>query len=230
MRPRARLAVVLVSVLVHVAIFWPGADTRVPIAERGVLQATLQMTAQQKEQAAPGDGGDVLAVGVDGGAARSSGQLLNAEHRGASSTGGKDPAKRSIRVDEVQSPPDSSGAADVKLASSELGDDAEEGRVPARGGDLDSYRFALAKELFKGQGYPAQALAEGKAGVVELEVSFPEATRLPPVISVIASSGHKALDEAALGATREGVERIPSPSARGAVRLSVLFEMGRAIP
>lgn len=229
MRPNDSLGVVLVSVLVHVAIFWPGADSRVPIAEHAVLQATLQMKVQQKEQAARGDG-EVLAVGVDGGAARSPGHLSNDERRGASSIGGKDPAKRSMRVDEVRSPPDLSGVGDVKLASPGLGGDAEEGGAPARGGDLDSYRFALAKELLKGQRYPTLPLAEGKAGMVELEVSFLEATRSPPVISVIASSGHKALDEAALGALREGVDRIPLPSARGAVRLSVLFEAGRSIP
>ncbi|KAB2967990.1 MAG: hypothetical protein F9K15_10915 [Zoogloea sp.] len=118
----------------------------------------------------------------------------------------------------------------MKLHASEPRVQAERGTYPAAPLTLDAYRFALAKEVLRIQRYPVQLLERAQGGVVELEVSFPEAGPSPPHISIFTSSGRQVLDEAALVALHEGVRNLPWPGTHGSLRLSVLFEADRPAP
>lgn len=214
---RGWIGVVGASVLGHMALFWPvpvihfsGADDRVlnvslatPAQPAAGLPGNEEAKAGRHELVGQGARGPVplRSPPVDaGGAVASTGALKEVER--------PDEAGHLARPHA----PEVSAAGPSELMS------------------LDSYRFALAKEVLRLQRYPRQLLERGDGGTVELKITFPEAARLPPIIAVLASSGLQALDEAALAATDEGVKSLPGPGAHGVVRLSVLFEADRPAP
>lgn len=217
MHRRGWIGVVGASVLGHIALFWP-----VPVIHSsGVHGRVLNVS---------------LVTPVQPAAGLSGGEEAKAGRRELVGQGGRAPDPR-------QSPPVDAGQALVSTGALKEAQRLDEaGRLakphalevsaaePSELVSLDSYRFALAKEVLRLQRYPRQLLERGYGGTVELKISFPEAGRLPPTIAVLASSGLQALDDAALAATDEGVKSLPGPGARGVVHLSVLFESDRPAP
>lgn len=222
MRPRAWFGVVFISILGHVALFWPGAVMDLPVSGSGALNVTLVPSVQR-----PNPLPAVLPVGgsQDAGVVKGDAGIDIQKMR------------RAVSGDKVVSPSGSSGNAgssrdnDVVMKPPE----PELQQVPVVSTErqsgpaaLDAYRFALAREVLRIQRYPAQLQDRAEGGMVELEVRMPEAGHSRPLVSIFASSGRLELDEAALGATQEGVRNIPRPAAHGSLRLSVLFEADRA--
>lgn len=210
MQWRGWVGVACVSVLGHLALFWPVPVIRFSGADYRALNVSLVTPVQPPESLPAGEelkvGRDALTEqdAVEPGPKRRSRMSAGVAAREAASL----EADRPEDAGPVARP----GAPEVSIES----------RVGLPG--LDAYRFALAKEILRVQRYPRQLLERGGGGVVELKISFPEAANLPPIISVLASSGQQALDEAAIAATDAGVRSLPWPGARRVVRLSVLFE------
>jgi periplasmic protein TonB len=101
----------------------------------------------------------------------------------------------------------------------------------AEGVDADglrSYRLALAREAKRHKRFPTRAIEAGWVGTTELRVSV-SADGMAPTVRLEKSSGHDALDEAALDMLRLALPTTPvPPSLRGrtfAVNLPVVFEL-----
>jgi protein TonB len=109
------------------------------------------------------------------------------------------------------------GMAAVGAASAGDGPDAE---------GLRSYRIALATRFSKF--YPPRAIEAGWVGTTEVSVSMAADGR-PAQIKVARTSGHAALDKAALAMLRQALPDTPLPeSLRGrsfAVDLPVIFDL-----
>ncbi|NML29093.1 TonB family protein [Zoogloea dura] len=221
MRPRAWLGIVLMSILGHVALLWPGAVRHLPASGVSALNVTLVVPVPRLD---PLPGAFSVEEGLQAGTVKG----------GAGIDGRK--MRRAAAGEKVVTPSNSSRAVgssrdnDVVIQAS----DPELQQAPAVSAErqsgaaaLDAYRFALAREVLRIQSYPAQLQERAQGGIVELEVRLPEAGRSMPLISILASSGRRALDEAALDAMQEGLKSIPLPAAHGSFRLSVLFEAGR---
>lgn len=220
MRPRAWLGVVLMSILGHVALLWPGAVKHLPASGVGALNVSLAVPVPRLDPlpaALPVEEG-LQSETVKGGAG------IDRRKMGAAASGkvltpsGSSRAVGSSRDNDVviQAPDPELQQAPAVLVERQSGAAA-----------LDAYRFALAREVLRIQSYPAQLQEGAQGGIVELEVRLPDAGRSMPLISILASSGRRALDEAALDAMQEGLKSIPLPAAHGSFRLSVLFEAGR---
>lgn len=214
---RGWIGVVGASVLGHMALFWPLPVIHFPDAGDRVLNVSL-VTPVQPPGALPVEeqlkAGESALAGREAGEPNRGRSLPLAEGVGAVSL----EASKDIGRSEDAGPLARPHAPEVSIASR------------TESVSLDSYRFTLAKEVLRLQRYPGQLLERGYGGIVELKISFPEPDRLPPAISVLASSGLQALDEAAVAAADEGVRNLPWPGIPGAVRLSVLFEADRAAP
>mgnify|MGYP003508428869 CR=1 FL=1 len=98
-------------------------------------------------------------------------------------------------------------------------------RIHADG--LRQYRLALAREARRFKRYPEQALQAGIGGTAEVRVEL-EGGALP-VTRLARSSGHEALDAAALDMMRRAAPRTTVPELlRGqtfAVSLPVVFDL-----
>jgi periplasmic protein TonB len=101
----------------------------------------------------------------------------------------------------------------------------------AEGVDADglrSYRLALAREAKRHKRFPTRAIEAGWVGTTELRVSV-SADGMAPTVRLEKSSGHDALDEAALDMLRDALPTTPvPPSLRGrafVVNLPVVFEL-----
>lgn len=93
---------------------------------------------------------------------------------------------------------------------------------------LRGYRLAVASQARRFKRYPTQAMAAGWAGSAEIRVEVGSEGRPRPA-AVVRSSGHEALDSAALAMIDAGAERARLPeSLRGkrfAVVLPVVFNL-----
>ncbi|HLA35593.1 MAG TPA: TonB family protein [Rhodocyclaceae bacterium] len=93
---------------------------------------------------------------------------------------------------------------------------------------LRVYRIALATQARRFKRYPAAAQAAGWGGTVEVRLDLP-AGALTPALSLARSSGHEALDRAALAMVDAGIARVgPSDLLRErgfTLLLPVLFEL-----
>ncbi|MCX7149806.1 MAG: TonB family protein [Rhodocyclales bacterium] len=93
---------------------------------------------------------------------------------------------------------------------------------------LRGYRLAIATQARRFKRYPAQAMASGWAGSAEIRVEVGSDGR-PHAATVARSSGHEALDRAALTMIEAGALRARLPeSLRGkafAVVLPVVFNL-----
>ena len=93
---------------------------------------------------------------------------------------------------------------------------------------LRVYRIALATQARRFKRYPAQAQAAGWGGTVEVRLDL-SAGALTPALSLARSSGHEALDRAALAMVDAGIARVrPSDALRErgfTLMLPVLFEL-----
>ena len=93
---------------------------------------------------------------------------------------------------------------------------------------LRGYRLAIATQARRFKRYPAQAMASGWAGSAEIRVEVDSDGR-PRATTITRSSGHEALDRAALTMIEAGALRARLPeSLRGkafAVVLPVVFNL-----
>jgi protein TonB len=93
---------------------------------------------------------------------------------------------------------------------------------------LRSYRLALAREAKGHKRFPTRAIEAGWTGTTELRVSV-SADGMAPIVRLEKSSGHDALDNAALDMLRNALPTTPvPPSLRGrtfVVNLPVVFEL-----
>jgi protein TonB len=104
--------------------------------------------------------------------------------------------------------------------------------LPPRSGvdaeGLRSYRLALAREARRHKRYPAKAIAAGWSGTAEVRVSVTPG-RGVPVAQLTKSSGHAALDEAALEMLRLAMPATPVPAPLQerafSVDLPIVFEL-----
>lgn len=92
---------------------------------------------------------------------------------------------------------------------------------------LRSYRLALAREARRHKRYPARAIEAGWEGTAELRVSV--SARAAPTVHLLRSSGHAALDAAALDMLGMAIPVTALPAAlKGqefSVDLPVVFEL-----
>jgi protein TonB len=106
--------------------------------------------------------------------------------------------------------------------------------VPGGGGSADpaaadyaGYYDTLWRRLYESLTYPTLARRRGLSGTVLVDVEIDASGRLGRV-TLVTSSSHALLDDAALEAVR-GVSRVPFPPGvpprRLLVRLPVVFEM-----
>lgn len=218
MRRRAWMGVVSLSVLGHVAVFWPEPVARRPDAGGRSLSVTLAAPTRPAvslpDGESPSPRQDVF---------KSKGLEERGRNAGAPVRAGPDPDRRGASLAEEK--PAEPAAITVQPSSVMPTGDA--GASPV---GLNAYRFALAREVWRIQRYPGRSLEQGQEGSVELQVDFPDTNGLPPRISMLASSGSQMLDDAAVAAIHQGVGNLPMPGVRGSVRLSVLFEAGEAGP
>ena len=93
---------------------------------------------------------------------------------------------------------------------------------------LRGYRLAIASQARRFKRYPAQAMAAGWAGTADIRVEVGSDGR-PRAATIVRSSGHEALDRAALNMIDAGALRASLPeSLRGksfAVALPVVFNL-----
>lgn len=91
---------------------------------------------------------------------------------------------------------------------------------------LRQYRLALAREARRFKRYPERALLAGIGGTVEVRVEH--GSGIMPVARLARSSGHEALDAAALEMMRQAAPRtaVPEPLRGQAfvVSLPVIFD------
>lgn len=219
MRRRAWIGVVSLSVLGHVAVFWPGPVIRKPDSGGSSLSVTLAMprlpAGPLSDGESPRPRHDVFKPKGLEERRRKVGEAVKAgrepDHRRSSvaEEGATEPAAITLQPSSAMPPPGEAEASPV---------------------GLDAYRFALAREVWRLQRYPRLSLEQGQEGHVELQVDFPDTNGRPASISILASSGSQMLDDAAVAAMHQGVGNLPMPSFRGSVRLSVLFEASGAAP
>lgn len=92
---------------------------------------------------------------------------------------------------------------------------------------LRSYRLALAREARRHKRYPARAIEAGWEGTTELRVTV--TTRAAPTVHLLRSSGHTALDTAALDMLGKAIPATALPaSLKGqefSVDLPIVFEL-----
>ena len=196
----------VVSLAVHfllLAATWPA--SRGDGGVRAPILATLRVpTLQSRPPTMPRRGAPRLSPSPPAGGVPSSAQ---AAARTDDSTAELD--RRSAAV----------GGAALGIAATPAGDglDAE---------GLRSYRIALATRFRKF--YPQSAIEAGWVGTTEVLVTL-AADGIAPQVKVLRSSGHGALDDAAVDMLRRAVPLTPLPDAlRGrsfAVNLPVKFEL-----
>ncbi len=142
------------------------------------------------------------------------------------------------RLAEVSDVPTAARAATnastgaVAPRSEAVGADApvEASLAPSEGLDAEgvrAYRLALAREARRYKRYPAEAIEAGWQGTAEIFVAVAGGVVVAPRLS--RSSGHEALDDAALDMLRQSLSATPlPPTLRGrsfAVNLPVVFEL-----
>lgn len=103
--------------------------------------------------------------------------------------------------------------------------DAAAGGLDADG--LRQYRLALAREARRFKRYPEGARLEGAAGTAEVRIEL-DAGRAP-MLRLVRSSGHSALDNAALEMLRQAAPRTALPETLSrrsfAISLPVVFDL-----
>jgi len=243
-RRRLRYAVVA-SLVVHLLIFWPASLRVLTKDTPSALQATLRTLHQPPVELTPARPPPRAVARPQSGLpgtqsapaptlAQPAPRLVSPvlEQAGPSSV----PSALAAPSDAVVKPSPVSApvsAAAVKSAPStpELTSGVlvtEANAVGEAADGLRGYRIALATQARRFKRYPAQATAAGWAGSADIRVEVGSDGR-PRVATVIRSSGHEALDRAALAMIDAGALRARLPeSLRGrafAVVLPVVFNL-----
>jgi protein TonB len=215
-----------ISLAAHALLLWQGAVQRPPERAAGIINATLRPVEAAAPPAViavapirrpPKPGAEVFAAQPAATPARPAESALGvpmlaavSPSPGTDSTPGG--AERSPSVAAAPSP-GSSGVA----GGGGAGVDAD---------GLRQYRLALAREARLYKRYPERALLAGIGGTAEVRVEH--AAGAVPVARLARSSGHEALDAAALDMMRQAAPRtaLPEPlhGRAFAVSLPVIFD------
>lgn len=215
---------VAVSVFLHGLLLWPGA----PVRQSSV--AAPPLTAVLRPGAMSGPAMATMAAGSPSPA--TAGRYakpalpptsLPIPSRGAEIAAAPAAASAVVDVSTAAAAPRSEAAgAEMPVAAS---------LAPSEGLDADgvrAYRLALARETRRHKRYPQEAIEAGWQGTAEVLVAVAAggATEAPRLVR---SSGHAALDAAALHMLRQALPATPlPPTLRGqsfAVNLPVVFEL-----
>lgn len=226
---------ILASLLLHVLLLWP-APLRPPAQEtRGLLQATVRLpqplpAAEHPRPAPPRAVPPAPTVATK--PLASLAQPLEA------------PRPLSVPAPSVPAPPVVASASPTTASSGSPVSSPPGGATtaaaatgsslaanPATGEALDGlrgYRLAIASQARRFKRYPAEARASGWAGSTEVRLEVGVEGQVRPA-TVSRSSGHEALDRAALAMIDAGAARARLPDAlRGrnfAVTLPVVFDL-----
>ena len=237
---------IVASLLVHLAILWPG-NTRVLTRDApAILHATLKPPPRRPMEPIPTEKPAPRAVarpqsGIPGT------QSEPAPTLGAPASKQRQPVLEQASQDSVppvaaptappvksQAEPESAAATNLPPSLSAAAGAAEGALMTeaiASGEAVDGlrgYRLAVATQARRFKRYPAQAMASGWAGTADIRVEVGRDGR-PRAATVVRSSGHELLDRAALAMIDAGALRARLPeSLRGkafAIVLPVVFNL-----
>ena len=221
------------SLAAHLLIFWPAGLRVLTMDTPSSLQATLRtlqqppaepMVAKPPPRAVPpapttAQAAPTLAIPVLEQAGPSSVPPALVTPSDAASK--LSPAPESVAAAAAKSAPSAPGTTGSPLVT----------EANASGESVDGlrgYRIALATQARRFKRYPAQAMASGWAGSAHIRVEVGSDGQ-PRLATLVRSSGHEALDRAALAMIDAGVLRTRLPeSLRGkafAVMLPVVFNL-----
>ncbi|BAO28692.1 energy transducer TonB [Sulfuritalea hydrogenivorans] len=225
---------IVASLLVHLAILWPG-NTRVLTRDApAILHATLKPPPRRPMEPIPTEKPAPRAVAP-------------APTPGAPASKQRQPVLEQASQDSVppvaaptappvksQAEPESAAATNLPPSLSAAAGAAEGAlmtEASASGEAVDGlrgYRLAVATQARRFKRYPAQAMASGWAGTADIRVEVGRDGR-PRAATVVRSSGHELLDRAALAMIDAGALRARLPeSLRGkafAIVLPVVFNL-----
>ena len=230
---------IVASLLVHLAILWPG-NTRVLTRDApAILHATLKPPPRRPMEPIPTEKPAPRAV------ARPQSGIPGTQSEPAptpdapASKKQRQPVLEQASQDSVppvksQAEPESAAATNLPPSLSAAAGAAEGAlmtEASASGEAVDGlrgYRLAVATQARRFKRYPAQAMASGWAGTADIRVEVGRDGR-PRAATVVRSSGHELLDRAALAMIDAGALRARLPeSLRGkafAIVLPVVFNL-----
>lgn len=141
------------------------------------------------------------------------------------------PVPRKTELDATDPSPSTAAATNGSEAAAQVERPVIASALPPRNGvdadGLRSYRLALARETRRYKRYPARAIEAGWEGTAELRIEV--AGNAAPTVHLTKSSGHRALDEAALEMLRHALPVTPVPAPLQArefsVDLPIVFEL-----
>lgn len=220
----------VVSVLLHLVVFWPAPDARYEWVKATPLSVHLVPVVPSK-----------LAPEGDGPAGCCEARLRPSDDSSASSTKKRDHqriAAEVVRKPELMTIPQGRAPvspAEIERVMSNPGTPEQlvdaallSGQGLSSGVSLARYRFALAAAAVRMQKYPRAAIAAGLEGTVAVDVRL-AAESAVPLITVGRSSGVDELDREAVLLLTRAVMSIPAwqpPLGDGvSIRLPVHFEL-----
>ena len=223
--PRRLLKALFASVLFHLFLFWPDGSRLLSKDTPSVLQATLHTLPRPAEPAPPFATAQRAMPKVSAPVApapmpdvpllESSKSVPVPQTPAATAESTVKPS-----LANVPAPVSAGPTAGQLLIEASASGDAVDG--------LRGYRLAIASQARRFKRYPAQAMAAGWAGTADIRVEVGSDGR-PRAATIERSSGHEALDRAALNMIDAGALRASLPeSLRGksfAVALPVVFNL-----
>lgn len=210
--------------LFHLFLFWPDGSRLLSKDTPSLLQATLQTLPRQAEPAPPAAVRRVMAPVPTPVAPAPMPDVPLLE----SSKSVPVPQTPAVAAEVMAKPSPTNAPASVSAAATagKLLTEASASGDAADG--LRGYRLAIASQARRFKRYPAQAMAAGWAGTADIRVEVGSDGR-PRAATIERSSGHEALDRAALNMIDAGALRASLPeSLRGksfAVALPVVFNL-----
>jgi periplasmic protein TonB len=220
--PRGVVRAFAISLLLHVFLLWPAPSAWRDAVPAAPLMASLRPLTVPGALAASATVSKPVTAGRSEKAAKQTPQPLAIPD----ASGEMRPAVPSSLTETI---PARSGDAPVSAAAARP---AISAALPTSDGvdadGLRSYRLALAREARRFKRYPSQAVDAQWSGTAELRVTV-QADGVAMAAELAKSSGHAALDDAALDMLRHALPVTPVPVVlRGrafAVNLPVMFEL-----
>lgn len=217
MRKQYLIQVLLISLCVHLVVFWPRPRPEPLVSSVKNVALTVRITPAAKVTAPLPK---LLA------------EAANSEGLRPGSSQGKRLVVGAVPSDGVRGHFHSkSGALQstfprrILREVDPVAEEIEESHEPKS--DLLAYRFALAVAAFEYRPDSSESAGRGLQGVAVVGVRFIGAST-KPVTTLLDSSGVVVLDDLALEMVRRAVERVPSPSQSEGqdrfVKLSLVFE------
>lgn len=222
MRWRYWLSLVTVSVLLHLALFWPTPDFRPQAPGGGVLAARL--SPQPRQEVLPAASGS--GKSFDGARSDTPVPVRPRPEAAAGRSGAPAAMRNPPAADPTPVAADGAPALPEASRKSFNGSDAFDERPHAAGSDagavssMSRYRFALAAAAVRLQSLEGDTGAVAGTVVVEVYLSGGAAK-----VQLAESSGVDALDKKALALFARAVRVVPAPgvASDSPVRLPVVF-------